>query len=40
MMVKFINKLRTQEEVAPAVPAAPPEELELLREIRDALQRR
>lgn len=40
MMVKFINKLRTQEEVAPAVPAAPPEELELLREIRDALHRR
>ena len=40
MMVKFINKLRTQEEVAPAVPAAPPQELELQREIRDALERR
>ena len=38
MMVKQINRLRKKEEAAPAV-AAPPEDIALLREIRDSLQR-
>ncbi len=37
LMVRQINKLRRQ---SPAVPAAPPEEVKLLREIRDALVRK
>lgn len=40
MLVKGINSLRKQEEAVPAVPAAPPEDVLLLREIRDALQKR
>jgi large conductance mechanosensitive channel len=36
IMVKQINRLRRQE---PAAPAAPPEEVTLLREIRDELKR-
>lgn len=39
MLVKGINSLRKKEE-APAEPAAPPEDVILLREIRDALQKR
>lgn len=38
MMVKQVNKLRKIEEAAPAV-AAPPEDIALLREIRDSLKR-
>jgi large conductance mechanosensitive channel len=37
LMVKQVNRLRRQP--APAVPAAPPEDVVLLREIRDALRR-
>ena len=39
MMVKGINRLRRQEEAAPA-PEAPPAEVQLLSEIRDLLRRR
>ncbi|TPG24202.1 large conductance mechanosensitive channel protein MscL [Variovorax guangxiensis] len=38
MMVKQVNRLRKKEEAAPAV-AAPPEDIALLREIRDSLKR-
>ncbi|MDM0120538.1 large conductance mechanosensitive channel protein MscL [Variovorax arabinosiphilus] len=38
LMVKQVNKLRKTEEAAPAV-AAPPEDIALLREIRDSLKR-
>jgi large conductance mechanosensitive channel len=38
-MVKFINKLRKPAEEAPAAPAPTPEDILLLREIRDALKR-
>jgi large conductance mechanosensitive channel len=39
MMVKFINKLRTLEPAAPPAPPAPtPEDVLLLREIRDSLK--
>jgi large conductance mechanosensitive channel len=38
VMVKQINRLRTQEEVAPE-PAPEPEDVKLLREIRDSLRR-
>jgi large conductance mechanosensitive channel len=37
MMVKQINRLKRS---APAAPAAPPEEVQLLREIRDSLARK
>ena len=37
MMVKQINRLKKQ--AAPPAPAAPPEEVALLREIRDSLKR-
>ena len=36
MLVKGINSLRKKEEEAPAEPPAPPEDVVLLREIRDA----
>ena len=39
IMVKQINKLRKTEEAAPAAPAATPEDITLLREIRDSLKR-
>lgn len=39
MMVKQINRLRRTEEAAPPAPAAPPEDIVLLREIRDSLKR-
>lgn len=38
MLVKLINRLRRQEEAAPAVPPADPEDIKLLREIRDQLK--
>jgi large conductance mechanosensitive channel len=38
VMVKQINRLRTEEEVAPT-PAPEPEDVKLLREIRDSLRR-
>jgi large conductance mechanosensitive channel len=37
--VKAINKLKRQEEAAPAEPPPTPEEIVLLREIRDALKK-
>ncbi len=39
MMVKGVNSLRREEEPAPEVPDAPPKDIELLTEIRDALRR-
>jgi large conductance mechanosensitive channel len=38
LMVKFINNLRRPYEEAPAAPAAPQEDVLLLREIRDTLK--
>ncbi len=38
LMVKFINRLRTPAPAAPAEPAPTPEDVLLLREIRDALK--
>ena len=40
MMVKFINKLRKPAEAVEAAPAATPEDIVLLREIRDSLKQR
>lgn len=40
MLVKGINRLRRQQAEAPAEPAAPPEDVLLLREIRDSLARK
>jgi large conductance mechanosensitive channel len=39
MMVKAINKLKRKQEEAPAAPAPPSEEVQLLTEIRDALRK-
>jgi large conductance mechanosensitive channel len=39
MMVKQINKLRKNQAETPAAPVAPPEDIALLREIRDSLKR-
>jgi large conductance mechanosensitive channel len=39
LMVKFINKLRHADAAAPAEPPPTPEDVLLLREIRDSLQR-
>lgn len=39
MAVKAINKLKRKEEAAPAAPAPTPEDVLLLREIRDALKK-
>lgn len=39
MMVKAVNRLKQEEPAAPAAPAAPPEDVVLLREIRDALRK-
>ena len=38
MMVKLINRLRRQEEAAPEAAPADPEDIKLLREIRDSLK--
>ena len=40
MMIKQINRLKKEEPAAPAAPAPTPEDVVLLREIRDALNRR
>ncbi|GAB3041239.1 large conductance mechanosensitive channel protein MscL [Acinetobacter apis] len=40
VMVKLINKMRRKEEEAPAKPAPTPEDIQLLREIRDELKLR
>jgi large conductance mechanosensitive channel len=39
LMVRQMNRLRRASEPAPAAPAAPPEDVVLLREIRDALKK-
>ncbi|MCH7387001.1 large conductance mechanosensitive channel protein MscL [Acinetobacter modestus] len=39
LMVKVMNRMRKQEEAAPAEPAATPEDIQLLREIRDSLKK-
>ena len=39
LMVKVLNRMRKQEEAAPAEPAPTPEDIELLREIRDELKK-
>lgn len=39
MIVKAMNALKSREEAAPAAPTAPPEDILLLREIRDALKK-
>ena len=39
IMVKQINRLRKTDDAAPAAPAAPPEDIALLREIRDSLKK-
>lgn len=39
-LVKLMNKMRRKEEEAPAAPEATPEDIALLREIRDELQKR
>lgn len=38
-MVKFMNRLETADEPAPAAPAPTPEDIVLLREIRDSLKK-
>jgi large conductance mechanosensitive channel len=38
-MVKMMNRMKRETPVVPAAPAAPPEDVVLLREIRDALRR-
>jgi large conductance mechanosensitive channel len=39
LMVKVMNRMRKQEEAAPAAPAPTPEDIQLLREIRDSLKK-
>lgn len=39
LMVKGVNSMRRKEEEAPTEPAAPPEDIQLLTEIRDALKK-
>jgi len=39
LMVKQINRLKRNQATAPAAPAAPPEDVVLLREIRDSLKK-
>ena len=39
LLVRAINRLRREEQAKPTEPAAPPEDIALLREIRDALKR-
>jgi large conductance mechanosensitive channel len=38
-MVKVMNRMRKQKEAAPAAPAPTPEDIQLLREIRDELKK-
>jgi large conductance mechanosensitive channel len=39
LLIRSINKMKKEEAAAPAAPAAPPEDVLLLREIRDALKK-
>lgn len=39
LMVKVMNRMRKQEDAAPAEPAVTPEDIQLLREIRDSLKK-
>jgi large conductance mechanosensitive channel len=39
LLIRAINRLKRAEEEKPAAPAAPPEEIILLREIRDAMKK-
>jgi large conductance mechanosensitive channel len=39
MMIKQINRLKKEAPAAPAAPAATPEDVLLLREIRDSLKK-
>lgn len=39
MLMKQVNKLKRQAQEAPATPSSPPEDIMLLREIRDALKK-
>ncbi len=39
LMIKQVNRLKRDTPAAPAAPAAPPEDVMLLREIRDALKK-
>jgi large conductance mechanosensitive channel len=39
VLVKSVNRMRREQAAAPEPPAAPPEDIQLLREIRDALKR-
>jgi large conductance mechanosensitive channel len=39
LMVRAVNSMRKEEEVAPAKPAAPPADIALLSEIRDLLKK-
>ncbi len=39
VLVKAVNRMRREQPAAPEPPAAPPEDIQLLREIRDALER-
>lgn len=40
LIVQGINRMKKKEEAAPEAPAAPPEEIALLREIRDELKKK
>lgn len=40
LMVKMLNRMRRTKEEAPAAPAATPEDIQLLREIRDELKKK
>ena len=39
LVIKAMNSMKTKEEAAPAAPAPTPEDIQLLREIRDALKK-
>ena len=39
LVIKAMNKMKKKEEVVPAAPAAPPEDVVLLKEIRDLLKK-
>lgn len=39
LLIKVLNTLQKRKEAAPAAPAAPPEDITLLREIRDLLKK-
>jgi large conductance mechanosensitive channel len=39
LLIRGINRLKREQEQKPAAPAAPPEEIALLREIRDSLKK-